>query len=330
MLSIAEAQSIVLQQARPLTLVTMPLTPAVLGRVLAENIVSDLDMPPHHSALMDGYAVRCADLAAGRRVFTVVEEVTAGSVPTVPLTEGQATRLMTGAPLPEGADAVVMMEHTRSSDGSRVEVNDVSLRAGQHVLPRGREITRGETVLTAGAVLRPPEVGLLAMVGRTAVSVYPAPRVAILATGNELVEPRQVPGPGQIRNSNGPMLCAIVGAAGGRPHDLGIAGDRLETLRPRVAEGLQADMLVLSGGVSTGIADLVPAALQEAGVQPHFHKVALRPASRFFSAPEAGPWFSACPAIPSAPWSVSRCSSVPPCGGWQATPTPVRSWSRLG
>jgi molybdopterin molybdotransferase len=260
----------------------MPLTPAVPGLVLAEDIASDLDMPSGDTALMDGYAVRCLDLAGGPRVLSVVEEVTAGCLPEVRLGPGQATRIMTGAQLPEGADAVVMVEHTRSIGESRVEVTDPSLTPGQHILTRGREMRRGETVLTAGTVLRPPEIGLCATLGRPTVQVYPLSQVAVLATGNELVEVDQAPAAGQIHNSNGPMLCAQVWRAAGRPLALGIARDQLESLRPLVAEGLRADVLVLSGGVSAGIADLVPVALQEAGVEQRFHKVAMRPGKPIF------------------------------------------------
>jgi molybdopterin molybdotransferase len=282
MLTVAEAQAIVLQHARPLPPASVPLTPAVLGAVLAEDVRSDLDMPPHDKALMDGYAVRSADLPDGRGSLAVVEEVTAGRVPARPLGPGQATRIMTGAPLPAGADAVVMVERTRPAGGGRVAVEDRPPQPGQNVMPRGREMKRGEVVLAAGAVLRPQEFGLLATVGRTTARLHPAPRVAVLSTGDEVVEADQAPGPGQIRNGNGPMLCAQVARAGAAPHYLGIARDRLESLRPLVAEGLRADVLVLSGGVSAGVADLVPGVLRDAGVQAHFHKVEMKPGKPVF------------------------------------------------
>lgn len=277
MLSVAEALAIVLQHARPLSPETCPLTPAALGLVLAEDVASDLDMPPHDKAMMDGCAVRSADLPDGRGVLQVVEEITAGQTPRLPLGEGQASRIMTGAPLPDGADAVVMVERTQTLEGGRVAVEDRPPQTGQNILYRGREMRRGERVLAAGALLRPQEFGLLATVGRTEVRVVPAPRVAILSTGDEVVEAPQKPGPGQIRNGNGPMLVALTARAGGVPNYLGIARDRVEDLRPHVAEGLRANVLVLSGGVSAGKLDLVPGVLQEAGITAHFHKVEMKP-----------------------------------------------------
>ncbi len=273
MLTVAEAQAIVLRHSRPLSPRTDQPT---LGRVLAEDVVSDLDMPPYDKALMDGYAVRSSDLAAGRAVLTVIEEVTAGRTPERTLHAGQATRIMTGAPIPEGADAVIMIERTRL-EGDRVVIEDGALKPGQNIMRRGREMRRGETVLARGCVLRPEELGVLATVGRTNVAMHPAPAVAVLCTGDEIVDAGQTPGPGQIRNGNGPMLCAQVARAGGRPQYLGIARDRLEQLRALVNDGLRANVLVLSGGVSAGKLDLVPGALQDAGVEAHFHKVELKP-----------------------------------------------------
>jgi molybdopterin molybdotransferase len=276
MLTVADAQAIVLRHAQPLPPAARALGPSALGAVLAEDVVSDLDVPPYDKAMMDGYAVRSADLPEGRGALAVVEEVTAGRTPQRALRAGQATRIMTGAPIPAGADAVVMVEHTRL-EGERVLIDDRPPRPGQNVMPRGREMRRGETVLAAGAVLRPQELGLLATVGRIAADVHPTPRVCVLSTGDEVVDPPRAPGPGQIRNGNGPMLCAQVARAGGVPSYLGIAADRLESLRPLVAEGQKADVLVLSGGVSAGTLDLVPGVLQEAGVQAHFHKVEMKP-----------------------------------------------------
>ncbi len=277
MLSVAEAQAVVLEHARPLPPESTALTAAALGLVLAEDVVSDLDSPPHDKALMDGYAVRAADLPEGRAVLAVTEEITAGRTPQLPVAAGQAARIMTGAPVPEGADAVVMVEQTQAREDGRVEVAARPPRPGQNILPRGQEMRAGETVLAAGAVLRPQEIGLLAGVGRSAVSLHRAPEVAVLSTGDELVEAAQRPGPGQIRNGNGPMLLAQVQRGGGVPRDLGIARDRVEHLRPLVEEGLRSPVLVLSGGVSAGKLDLVPGVLEELGVRAHFHKVSMKP-----------------------------------------------------
>ena len=282
MLPVAEAQAIIGQHAQPLPPETEPLGAATLGLVLAEDVASDLDMPPYDKALMDGFAVRSVDLSEGRAILTVVDEITAGQMPRLPIGPGQAARIMTGAPLPRGADAVVMVECTRMLDGSRVQVDDKPPRSGQHVLPKGREMHRGETVLPQGTVLRPQEFGILAAVGRSAARVHPRPQVALLSTGDEVVEPAQTPGPGQIRNGNGSMLLAQICRAGGLPRFLGIARDRVESLRPLVAEGLRFAMLVLSGGVSAGKLDLVPGVLQDLGVKAHFHKVEMKPGKPVF------------------------------------------------
>ncbi len=277
MLSVAEAQKCVLEQARPLPAVATSLDPAALGLVLAEDVASDLDMPPFAKAMMDGYALRAQDLAPGGSAFTVVEEITAGTTPTCRLERGQAARIMTGAPVPDSADAVVMHEHSRPLDDGRVWIEETAVRPGLNVMARGQEMRRGEVVLRSGARLRPQEFGLLATVGRAEIRLQPAPRVAVLATGDELVDAPAQPGPGRIRNGNGPMLLAQVRRGGAVPRALGIAADRLDDLRARIADGLHDDVLVLAGGVSAGKLDLVPQALAELGVQALFHKVAMKP-----------------------------------------------------
>jgi len=281
MLSVAEAQELVMQRARPLPPRTASLSPPALGLVLAEDVQSDLDMPPWDKAMMDGYAVRSEDLAEGTAVLAVVEEIMAGQVPKKVLGSGQAARIMTGAPVPGGADAVVMVERTRGLDDGGVWIEDRP-KPRQHILARGREMQRGETVVRAGACLRPQEFGVLAAVGRSSAKVHPAPHVAILPTGDEIVEIDTVPGPGQIRNSNGNMLLAQVSRAGAIPRLLGIARDQIEHLRSLVSEGLKADVLVLCGGVSAGERDLVPGVLGEMGVEAVFHKVAMKPGKPVF------------------------------------------------
>jgi molybdopterin molybdotransferase len=236
-----------------------------------------LDLPPSAWGLWAGSAAHAADLPEGRGDLRVLEEITAGQTPKHTLTPGTASRIMTGAPIPPGADAVVVVERTRMRDDGRVQIDDRPPKPQQNILPRAREMRAGEAVLAAGGLLRPQEFGLLAAVGRAEVRVVPRPRVAVLSTGDELVEAPQPPGPGQIRNSNGPMLAALAVRAGAAVRYLGIARDRLDSLGPLVTEGLGADVLVLSGGVSAGKLDLVPGVLQEAGVTAHFHKVAMKP-----------------------------------------------------
>ncbi len=288
MLSVSEALALVLQHARPLAPTSAALGPEALGLILAEDVASDLDMPPYDKAMMDGYAICAADLAAGHAVLGIIEEVTAGKVPQLPLGPGQATRIMTGAPIPAGADAVIPVERTKALAADQVQLDDAPPTPGHNILYRGREMRCGDRVLSAGAVLRPAEFGLLATVGRTAALVHPRPRVALLSTGDEVVEPAQTPGPGQIRNSNTPMLVAQTARAGAVPLALGIARDRLDSLRPLISEGLKADVLVLSGGVSAGKFDLVPGVLQELGVVPHFHKVEMKPGKPVFFGTHAG------------------------------------------
>jgi molybdopterin molybdotransferase len=288
MLSVKEAQAKVLERVRPKGAQRLPLGPEALGLVLAEDVASDVDMPPHDKSLMDGYALRSVDLASGRGELRVIEEVTAGRTPRLALGPGQATRIMTGAPLPEGADAVVMVERSRMLEGDIVRIEDKPPTSGQNVLRRGREMRAGEIVLPRGARLRPQELGLLATVGRTHALLGPSPRVAILSTGDELVEAPHSPGPGQIRNGNGPMLTAQAARAGGVPRYLGIAKDDLNSLRALVTEGLRADILVLSGGVSAGKRDLVPGALAELEVDAVFHKVEMKPGRPVFFGTHAG------------------------------------------
>jgi molybdopterin molybdotransferase len=282
MISVTEAQKIVLNHAESLPPEKCALTPSVLGRILAEDIASDIDMPPYDKSMMDGYAVRSEDLPDGRGGLTIIEEITAGNTPKLALGQGQAARIMTGAPIPSGCDAVVVIERTQSADGNRVQINDSLVKAGQNILFRGREMRRGEIVLSAGTTLRPQELGTLATVGRTSVSLFPRPRVAVLPTGDEIVEGSEIPGPGQIRNGNGPMLMAQVARAGGVPRFLGIARDTEESLRSHITDGLQDPLLILSGGVSAGKLDLVPAVLRSFNVEGHFHKVSMKPGKPIF------------------------------------------------
>lgn len=279
MLTVEEALALVVQHSRPLAPQACALA-RCLGLRLAEPIVSDVDSPPYDKSLMDGYAVRSADLATGSAELRVVDEVTAGDVPHRALMPGDATRIMTGAPLPEGADAVVMIEESEllGGDPPRVRLTcSAPVRPEQNIIRTGVCMRRGEEVLSPGHLLRPGDVGLLAEVGRQRVQVYPRPHVAVLSTGNELVPAGTKPGPGQIRNSNGPMLVAMAASAGAETRDLGIARDDPEELYRRISQGLEGDALVLSGGVSAGKMDLIPQTLERCGVQAIFHKVLLRP-----------------------------------------------------
>jgi molybdopterin molybdotransferase len=277
MLEVAQAQEIVLRHAKRLPPEIAAVMSSALGQVLAEDVCADIDSPPFAKALMDGYAVRAADVASAGVELRVVEDVPAGAVPMKSVGPGEAVRLFTGAPLPDGADCVVMQEKTEAT-GDRVRVNDPAAKPGQYVLPRGKEMAAGDVAVPAGTVLTPAAFGILAAVGRTTVPAFPAPRVSVLATGNELVEANTKPGPGQIRNSNGPMLVAQAVRAGALPRYLGIARDDEGQLRSFIQEGLTTShVLVLVGGVSAGKLDLVPKVLADLGVAIHFHRVRMKP-----------------------------------------------------
>jgi molybdopterin molybdotransferase len=278
LLDVATARSLVLAQCRRLPFEITPMMSAALGLVVAEDVPADVDSPPFAKALMDGYAVRSIDFSAGKADLRVVAEVQAGAVPKMPVGEGEAVRIFTGAPLPAGADAVVMVEKTQLIAADAVRIVDDGLKAGQHVLGRGAEMNIGEIAVPAGTVLTPAAFGLLAAVGRTTVRATPAPRVAILATGNELVEPNMKPLAGQIRNTNGAMLVAQCVRAGALPRYLGIARDDETVLRSFILEGLTtANVLLIAGGVSAGKFDLVPKVLADLGVSIHFHSVRVKP-----------------------------------------------------
>ncbi len=278
MLDVAAALAEVLAHAVPRKREVTALTSAALGQVLAVDLAADLDSPPFDKALMDGFAVRAADLPGGAGTLAVAGEVAAGAVSDRELGAGEAVAITTGAPIPAGADAVVKVELTTPADGGRVTVNDPSLGPGRNVLHRGEEMRTGQVVLPAGTVISPVAFGLCAAVGKTAVQTIPPARVAVLVTGNELVEANTRPGPGQIRNTNGPMLVAQAVRAGALPRYLGIGRDDPALLTSLVREGLAtADVLVVSGGVSVGKFDLMPGVLEALGVTARFHKVRMKP-----------------------------------------------------
>ena len=275
MLTVAEAWEAIEGVVTPLPRQRVPLAES-LGLVLAENAMADLDSPPFDKALMDGYAVRAADVATLPARLKITGEVLAGQVSPRGLGTGDAIRIMTGAPLPAGTDLVIPVEQT-SVEGDSVLLQPPAVAVGKNVLRKGESTRRGDTVLTAGRVIRAVEVGCLAELGQHSVAVHRAPRIAVLATGDELVPVSERPGPGQIRNSNEAMLVAQLRQAGYQAFSLGIARDNQADLRQKIAQGLEYDVLVLSGGVSAGKVDLVPLALAEAGVEAIFHKVKIRP-----------------------------------------------------
>lgn len=274
MLEISKARQLILQSARPRPATTVA-THAAFGRVLAQDVRSDADSPPFPKALMDGYAVRSADVTAAATRLVVLEQVTAGNMPSRSLTPGTASQVMTGAPLPPDADAVVMVEQTRR-DGDHVIIDSPAV-PGQNLMPQAGVYRQGDTILAAGRRLRAIEIALAGEVGLEQLAVVPSPSVAILSTGDELCEIASTPGPGQIRNSNGPMLECLAQSCGGQVNSLGIARDEPQELSSKIHDGLTSDVLILSGGVSAGVLDLVPRTLAEAGVETIFHKINLKP-----------------------------------------------------
>jgi molybdopterin molybdotransferase len=249
----------------------------VRGRVLAQNLTADRDYPPFHRSARDGYAVRSGEVATAPVCLQCVGEARAGNPYQGDLT-GRArccVQIMTGAPLPEGADAVAMIEYTRV-EGDRVEVQR-PVAAGENVIRKGSEARAGHVVLPRGRRLGAGEMGLLAAMGGVQVCVFGQPTVAILPTGDEVVPVEQAPQWFQIRNSNSLALAAQVAAAGGVPRPLGIAPDDAPALRGLIEQGLEADLLLLSGGVSVGKYDLVARVMSEMGAELYFHGVAIRP-----------------------------------------------------
>jgi molybdopterin molybdotransferase len=245
-----------------------------LGYVLAQEISADRDYPPFDRSTRDGYAVRAADAAGGAQL-SCTGEIKAGDTVTVPLAPGTCIEIMTGAAVPFGADAVVMIEHAQRS-GNDVRF-DRGACSGQNIVLRGSEAKSGQTILKPGMRLGYAELASAAQVGQTELRCGAKPRVAILSTGDEVVLVDELPGPFQIRNSNGVSLAAQVRLAGGEPVLLGNASDRVEDLRAKIERGLKEDVLVLSGGVSMGKYDLVETVLKDLGAEFYFDAVAIRP-----------------------------------------------------
>ena len=278
MKSVAEALEHVLAGVDVLEAESVPLGEA-LGRVLAEPVVSAREIPPWANSSMDGYAVRAADTESASReqpvTLAVVGDVAAGRVAAREVGSGQAYRILTGAPLPPGSDAVVPQEEV-TRDGTRLAIRR-AVQRGAYVRPRGEDIRTGDRILETGSVLRPAALGVLAALGRGTVSVYRRPTVAILSTGDELVEPDSPLGPGQIPDSNTYTLSGLAVEAGAVPLSLGIAPDRREVLVERFRQGLQANVLVSSAGVSVGDRDFVREAIEALGARLEFWQVNMRP-----------------------------------------------------
>src|SRR5664279_5575088 len=280
LLSFAEARQVVEQQAATLTPTQPELTGLLdaVGLALAEDLLADRDFPPFPRATHDGYAVRAADVQTVPARLKYVGTIKAGAnveEGSINVGSGEAVEIMTGAPVPEGTDAVVMVEYT-ASEGTRVTVKR-AVKAGENVVPAGAEAHRGDVVVQRGTRVQHAVVAVAAAVGRAEVAVYRRPRVAVLATGDELVDVNLPPGPNEIRNSNSYSLAAQVYAAGGEPAILPVARDDAAELAVLLRKGLDADLLLLSGGVSMGKYDLVEEVLASLGAKFFFTGVAIQP-----------------------------------------------------
>ncbi len=279
LLTVNQALDHILSVLTPLPAERVPLL-ASYGRVLAEDVRAAQDIPPFTNSAMDGYAVRAVDAGAATRAaparLRVVGQVAAGDVPRVEVSPGVAVRIMTGAPLPRGADAVVRFERTRADGGDVLIL--AAPQVGENVRQAGEDVRAGAVALAAGVVIRPPIVGLLASLGCSSVACHRRPRVAVLSTGDELVDIDAPLTPGKIRNSNGYTLAALVADAGGVPVPLGIARDNYADLHARIEAGLAegVDLFLTSAGVSVGDYDVVKDVLAGEGTMG-FWQVAIKP-----------------------------------------------------
>ena len=265
-----------------------------LQRVLAGDVRSDGDMPPFDKSAMDGYACRREDL---NHPLTVIEKVQAGDFPKKEIGPGECTKIMTGAPVPRGADTVIMVEHTKILSDGRVTYLKQASKA--NICYRAEDVRRGDTVLRKGTVIKPQHIPVLASVGATEVSVYKRPRLAVISTGNELVEPWEKPGASQIRNSNAWQLLAQAGQMGLPVRYLGLTKDTREETARLVDKAMQdADVVILTGAVSMGDYDFVPEVLQEKGVEILFHGIHAKPGKRTLFGRTEKQWFVGLPGNP--------------------------------
>lgn len=278
LLPVDEAMRRLLEAAVPVTeSETLPLAECD-GRVLSADLTARLTQPPFDASAMDGYALRSADAAAIGSVLTVIGQAAAGHAFTGTVGEGQAVRIFTGAPVPQGADTILIQEDAEVLEGGKIRTA-FDVTAGRHIRPRGQDFTEGEAALTAGRELGFADVTLAAAMNHAALTVYRRPRIAILATGDELLPPGSAPQPAQIIASNTFGVAALARQAGAEVLDLGIIADDDRLIRAAIGKAVAAkvDVLVTLGGASVGDHDLVQAALKAEGMQLDFWRIAMRP-----------------------------------------------------
>jgi len=265
-------------------------------RVLAEDIRSDMDMPPFNKSAMDGYACRNEDL---KNVLDVVEVIPAGVWPQKTIGENQCAKIMTGAPLPKGADVVIMVEYTKSAGENQIVFTKENTKS--NICLTGEDIKTGEVLLKRGTLIKEKHIPVLASAGAVSIKVYKQPRVAIVSTGNELVEPDIKPALSQIRNSNACQIVTQAKTMGLPVHYLGIANDTKESIQAMLDKALEkADLVIMSGAVSMGDYDFVPAVLTGAGFYVHFHGVATKPGKKTIFGTKKDKWFVGVPGNPVA------------------------------
>ena len=324
-LSFNDARATVLRELDaimpPAAIVSIGLA-ACPGRILAEDVFADRDYPPFHRSTRDGFAIRAIDLQFDLKI---IGEVRAGQLFTGHVRSREAVEIMTGAPMPEGADAVLMVEHAiRNPDGTirAILQNEPNL----NIVPRGAEAREGAILLERGTRLDYTSVACLASVGRTSVAVFPQPRVAILATGDEIVEPDETPHDAQIRNSNAWSLAAQVARAGGVPVILPVARDTKDQTRALIEQGLACDLLLMSGGVSAGRYDIVEPVLADLGAEFFFDRVLIQPGQPAVFGRARGRFFFGLPGNPVSTmvtFEVFARAAIQSLGGASDTSLPL-------
>jgi molybdopterin molybdotransferase len=277
MISVEEALERILAQITPLPVTSVPL-PQALGLVLAEDVIAQEDIPPFANSAMDGFALLSKDSQPrdGQPPrLRITGEVAAGYVADHAVEEGTTMRIMTGAPVPPGADTVIQVELTRSENPEWVEIQQ-AVPPGNNIRPAGEDMRRGQKILSRGSEIGPWEIGVLATLGWATVPVIQRPRVAILSTGDEVIDVSEPLSPGKIRNSNGYLLEAAAQRVGAEPHRLGVARDTIESLREKFSDAVTYDLIITSGGVSVGDFDLVKDIMREQG-EINFWRINMRP-----------------------------------------------------
>jgi molybdopterin molybdotransferase len=303
--SVAEAIAIIDAQILSLPTLRVNLGDAH-GLVLAADVVADRDYPPFNKSLMDGYAVRAADVAEGSVTLECIGEIAAGDEPGMDIQPGQAVAIMTGAPLPPHADAVVPVEMRQSLEQRPGGASRVTLRGpanpARYISPRGQDCAAGAVVLRRGQKLGPAQLAVAASVGATRLNVYPRPRAAVLATGNEIIPPDGSPGPSQIRNSNSIMLVSLLRRLGCEVTDLGTVADEPDLIRQAISRGMhEHDVLFITGGMSMGEHDYVPRVLLELGFELKITKLRIKPGKPFVFGLQPKP-----PKPPSTPTAAAQ------------------------